>query len=90
VLIPVVLWVTQGERLHLNQAYCEPYARLRCDHEDARWCSHRCRRPHRLSFHGRIILLAPPDQQRDICVFVAGEINEMLEQVLHLNNATAH
>jgi hypothetical protein len=39
---------------------------------------------------GRIILLAPPDQQRDICVFVAREINEMLEQVLHLNNTMPH
>jgi hypothetical protein len=39
---------------------------------------------------GRIILLAPPDQQRDICVFVAREINEMLEQVLHGDNTTSH
>ena len=39
---------------------------------------------------GRIILLAPRDQQRDICVFVLREISDTVEQVLHLNNTTTH
>jgi hypothetical protein len=36
----------------------------------------------------RIILLAPPDQQRDICVLALREINDIVEQVLYVNNTT--
>ena len=39
----------------------------------------------------RIVLLAPPDQQRDICVLMVREINDIVEQVLHGNDtATSH
>ena len=34
----------------------------------------------------RIILLAPPERQKEMCVLVLREINDIVEQVLDVNN----
>ena len=39
---------------------------------------------------GRVILLAPPDQQRAMCVLVLREINDVVEQVLQVNETSPH
>ena len=34
----------------------------------------------------RIILLAPPERQKELCVLVLSEVNDLVEQVLDVNN----
>ena len=34
----------------------------------------------------RIILLAPPERQKEMCVLVLREVNDIVEQVLDVNN----
>ena len=38
----------------------------------------------------RIILLAPPERQKEMCVLVLREINDIVEQVLDVNTAAPH
>ena len=38
----------------------------------------------------RIILLAPPERQKEMCVLVLREINDIVEQVLDVNNIAPH
>jgi hypothetical protein len=38
----------------------------------------------------RIILLAPPERQKELCVLVLSEVNDLVEQVLDVNNIAAH
>ena len=35
----------------------------------------------------RLILLAPPERQKEVCVLVLREINDIVEQVLDVNSA---
>ena len=38
----------------------------------------------------RIILRAPPERQKEMCVLVLREINDVVEQVLDANNIAPH
>ena len=38
----------------------------------------------------RLILLAPPERQKEVCALVLREINDIVEQVLDVNNIAPH
>jgi hypothetical protein len=47
-------------------------------------------RTHVCAVIARLILLAPPERQKEVCALVLREINDIVEQVLDVNNIAPH